>query len=112
MLVSSHFILSLAVMLWLFTGSLYCCCCRSQDHRSGKTALMLAVETKDIRVVDLILEEVGVDGARELINIPNRAGNTAVHLAAGLRCRGREVVVQEQILSKLIKFGGEVFEWV
>ena len=69
---------------------------------------MFAVETKDVRVVDLILRAVGVDGSRELLNMPNWAGNTAVHLAAGLHSVAAEV--KEQILRRLIQFGGEVFE--
>ena len=76
-----------------------------QDQKSGKTALMMAVETKDIRIVNLLLEQVDADTARQLVNMQNRAGNSALHLAAGLR--DVAVEVKEQILRKLIMSGGE-----
>ncbi|XP_076457777.1 uncharacterized protein LOC143291663 [Babylonia areolata] len=77
------------------------------DQRSGKTAFMMAVETKDARVVKLILEEVGAEGARLLANVQNRAGNSAVHLAAGLREGEGEEGVKKQILKTLIMWGGD-----
>ncbi|XP_076438431.1 uncharacterized protein LOC143277474 [Babylonia areolata] len=78
---------------------------QARDPRSGKTALMMAIETKDIRVVDALLNDLDLDVARHLINMQNRAGNSAVHLAAGLRDISPKV--KEHMLRQLIRLGGE-----
>ncbi|KAK7089081.1 ANK repeat-containing protein nipk-1-like [Littorina saxatilis] len=79
------------------------------DTRSGKTLMMFAVGTKDVRVLDLILQAVEKDEARRLINMTSRVGNSAVHMAAGFRADGHEKDsrVKEQMLRKLIMAGGE-----
>ena len=67
---------------------------------------MLAVETKDERVVRLILDAVGVEDARQLVNLQTRAGNSALHLAVGLQGVPKEL--KRGMLKMLIKFGGEL----
>ncbi|KAL8577854.1 hypothetical protein ACOMHN_054603 [Nucella lapillus] len=74
-------------------------------QRSGKTVFMLAVEAKDPRVVERMLQEAGADDARRLVNTQNKAGNSALHLAAGLR--GVADTVKKQILKALVRAGGD-----
>lgn len=74
------------------------------DPRSGKTPLMMAVETKDLRVVSLFLSQ-DVDQVRQLVNMQNKAGNSALHLAAGLR--GVTENAKGQMLRMLIMAGGD-----
>jgi hypothetical protein len=79
-------------------------CLVVQDQRSGRTPLMFAVETKDLQLVSLFINSVEVDQARKLINMQNKAGNSAVHLAAGLRVEND--FVKGQMLRMLIMSGG------
>ncbi|KAL8594250.1 hypothetical protein ACOMHN_044194 [Nucella lapillus] len=78
---------------------------QARDPRSGKTALMMGVETKDVRVVDALLNDLDLDRARHLINMRNRAGNSAVHLAAGLLDVSPDVKLH--MLRRLISMGGD-----
>nr|KAG5708632.1 hypothetical protein BaRGS_034849 [Batillaria attramentaria] len=77
-----------------------------QERSFNKTALMMAVESKDVEVVRLILESAGVEDARRLINQHRtRSGSTALHIAAGLHNISTDV--KEKILQLLIQFGGD-----
>lgn len=75
-----------------------------QEVKSDKTPLMMAVESKDIRVVELFLQTAGVLKARELVNQQTRAGNSSLHIAAGLQYVAENI--KKQLLSLLIRFGG------
>lgn len=77
--------------------------CKELMHQ--KTALMMAIETKDLNVVRLILESAGVENTRRLINQNrNGSGNTAMHLAAGHNILPQ---IQSEMLRLLIQYGGD-----
>lgn len=77
-----------------------------KDRCSGKTVLMVAVETKDVDVVRLILETAGVEDARRLINQHRTwSGQSTLHIAAGLRNVDKDT--QKKILQLLIQYGGD-----
>lgn len=77
----------------------------SKELMHQKTALMMAIETKDLNVVRLILESAGVENTRRLINQnKNGSGNTAMHLAAGHNILPQ---IQSEMLRLLIQYGGD-----
>lgn len=55
-----------------------------RDQSSSKTPFMLALETRDLELVNAFLDKFPADGRRAILQEQTRSGDTCLHIAAGL----------------------------
>ncbi|CAL1540572.1 unnamed protein product, partial [Lymnaea stagnalis] len=77
-----------------------------QDTIQGKTALMYAIQSHDVALVEDILQMVGAEKARSLVTAMDRKGNTCLHLAAGLQ-QPIKTDEKQRLLRCIILAGGD-----
>ncbi|XP_067676221.1 uncharacterized protein [Haliotis asinina] len=82
----------------------YGACIDKFNESSDKTILMMAIETRDVCLVEHFLDSVGVERSRDLINRANKVRNTSLHIAAGMKMLDRADHLR--LLTMLIHFGG------
>ncbi|KAH9504234.1 hypothetical protein Btru_064425, partial [Bulinus truncatus] len=70
----------------------------------GRTPLMLAIQSKDVSLVESILNLVGPVTARTLVTASDKKGLTCLHIAAGLPLNTQE---KKRLLQCIITAGGD-----
>ncbi|BFZ25618.1 hypothetical protein BsWGS_28657 [Bradybaena similaris] len=77
---------------------------RLHDTIQGKTPLMFAIQSKDVSLVEDILQQVGAERARELVNDRAKKDMTCLHFAAELRLESSQ---KKKLLRCIIVAGGD-----
>ncbi|CAG5131700.1 unnamed protein product, partial [Candidula unifasciata] len=74
------------------------------DTIQGKTPLMLAIQSRDVSLVEAILQQVGAEEARRLVSVRAKKDMTCLHFAAELRL---ESSLKKRLLRCIIVAGGD-----
>uniref|UniRef100_A0A0B6ZYH9 Uncharacterized protein n=1 Tax=Arion vulgaris TaxID=1028688 RepID=A0A0B6ZYH9_9EUPU len=76
-----------------------------QDTIQGKTPLMYAIQSRDVSLVEQILQQVGAERARVLVNDKAKKDMTCLHFAAAeLRLESSQ---KKRLLRCIIVAGGD-----